>query len=72
MNKRNIFIAMATGILGGPGKGLEQFLRYGGLEGCNPVVINYKLPLECKQTDYVRVIKGTGAPMEQLLQKQNF
>ncbi len=72
MNKRNIFIAMATGILGGPGKGLEQFLRYGGLEGCNPVVINYKLPLECNETDYVRVIKSTGAPMEQLLQRKTF
>ncbi len=72
MNKRNIFIAMATGILGGPGKGLEQFLRYGGLDGCNPVVINYKLPLECNETDYVRVIKDTGAPMEQLLQNKTF
>ncbi len=72
MNKHNIFIAMATGILGGPGKGLEQFLRYGGLDGCNPTVIDYVTPKDIGETDFVRTIKATGAPMTQLFQNKTF
>ncbi len=69
MSKPRVLIAMASGILGGPGKGLEQFLRHGGLEKCSPLVIDYVTGKEQGETEYVKVIKSTGAPMASLYQK---
>lgn len=39
--KPRVFISIATSILGGPGKGIIQFLRFGVLEQCRPVVSNF-------------------------------
>jgi glycosyltransferase involved in cell wall biosynthesis len=39
--KPRVFISIATSILGGPGKGLIQFLRFGGLDQSQPVVSNF-------------------------------
>ncbi len=72
MNKPNILIALATDILGGPGKGLEQFLRYGALEACNPLVIDYIINNDESETDFVRTIKDTGVPMAKLFQNNPF
>lgn len=71
MKKPRVLIAMASGILGGPGKGLVQFFRHGGLEGCSPLVINYRITSERdEKTDFVRAIQKSGAPMASLLQRK--
>lgn len=69
MTKPRVLIALATGILGGPGKGLVQFLRHGGLEGCSPVVIDYHRGFEKGETDFVKAVKTTGATMATLHQR---
>ena len=58
--KPRIFIAMASGILGGPGKGLVQFLRHGGLNACRPVIINYATAPE-QDTEFTRAFQDVGA-----------
>lgn len=58
--KPRIFIAMASGILGGPGKGLVQFLRHGGLENCQPVIINYATAPD-QETEFTRAFRDVGA-----------
>jgi glycosyltransferase involved in cell wall biosynthesis len=58
--KPRIFIAMASGILGGPGKGLVQFLRHGGLDACQPVIINYATAPE-QDTEFTRAFRDVGA-----------
>ncbi len=70
MHKPKVFIAMATGILGGPGKGLEQFLRYGGLDGCQPLLIDYVTGKEKGITDFVKIMTATGATVCPLYQKK--
>ncbi len=72
MHKPKVFIAMATGILGGPGKGLEQFLRYGGLDGCQPLLIDYVTGKEKGITDFVKIMTATGATVCPLYQKKTF
>ncbi len=68
--KARVFIALATGILGGPGKGLVQFLRFGGLEGCAPLVVDYSTDPENTETEYVRAVRAAGAPVAFLRQKR--
>lgn len=58
--KPRIFIAMASGILGGPGKGLVQFLRNGGLDACQPVIINYATA-PGQDTEFTRAFREVGA-----------
>jgi len=58
--KPRIFIAMASGILGGPGKGLVQFLRHGGLDACRPVIINYETAPD-QDTEFTRAFRDVGA-----------
>lgn len=70
--KPRVFIALATGILGGPGKGLAQFLSYGGMEGCFPLVIDYLRGFEQGETEFVRTIRGTGATVAPLRQTKTF
>lgn len=72
--KARVMIAMASGILGGPGKGVAQFLRHGGLRGCSPVVINYHTEddPDPPETEYVRNMRATGAILEHIRQKRTF
>ncbi len=70
MSKPRVLIAMASGILGGPGKGLEQFLRHGGLDLCSPLVIDYVTGKEQGTTEFVQVLRSTGAPMASLQQQK--
>lgn len=74
MNSRQpkVLIAMASGILGGPGKGLVQFLKNGGSQACYPVVINYKLPHEREDTEFVLKMRSAGAIVEDIVQKKTF
>ncbi len=73
--KPRIFIALATGILGGPGKGLVQFLKSGGLEGCYPILIDYETRPDAENlpdTEYAAAIKSTGARLVTIRQKKAF
>lgn len=70
MSKPRVLVAMATGILGGPGKGLIQFFRHGGLDGCSPVVIDYHRGFEREETDFVKAVTATGAPLVSLQQRK--
>ncbi len=54
---------MATGILGGPGKGLVQFFRHGGLDGCAPLVIDYRRGFETGETEFVAAVRAAGVPI---------
>lgn len=69
MNKPRVFIAMSSTILGGPGKGLEQFLRHGGLEGCSPLMVAYNTRPE-QDTEYITAMRATGAPVAVLHQRR--
>jgi glycosyltransferase involved in cell wall biosynthesis len=44
--KPRVFISIATSVLGGPGKGILQFLNNGGMSLCDPLVCNFFLPPE--------------------------
>ncbi|MDL2274581.1 glycosyltransferase [Desulfosarcina sp. OttesenSCG-928-G10] len=72
MHKPRVLIAMATSILGGPGKGLVQFLRHGGLEGCQPWIIDYHAECRQKETDFEKAIKVTGGTLVPLRQRKTF
>ena len=65
-----VFIAMATGILGGPGKGLAQFLRSGGRDGCYPLAIDYQIPNTPCETEYTRAMTAAGAHLAPLHQRR--
>jgi glycosyltransferase involved in cell wall biosynthesis len=69
--KPRVFIAMATRILGGPGKGLIQFFRNGGLESCDPICIDYMLGNK-RETDFVRAIEGAKVRIVPLKQRFAF
>lgn len=70
--KPKVFIALATGILGGPGKGLKQFLASGGLEKCEPLVVEYRTDASAGPSEYGLAMRSTGAQVEVLLQKKRF
>jgi glycosyltransferase involved in cell wall biosynthesis len=66
--KPRVFIAMATRILGGPGKGLVQFFKNGGTEGCEPLCIRYAGAGE-GETEFTRAIEGAGVRVLSLRQQ---
>ena len=68
--KARVLIAMASGILGGPGKGLAQFLRSGGLEGCYPLVAAYNRNPDMRDTEFILAMRATGAPVAVLRQRR--
>lgn len=68
--KPRVFIAMASDILGGPGKGLAQFLRSGGLEGCVPLIVSYNNTAFPRDTDFTRTMRDAGAPVAVLRQRR--
>ena len=68
--KPRVLIAMASGILGGPGKGLAQFLRSGGLEGCYPLVAAYNRNPDMRDTEFILAMRATGAPVAVLRQRR--
>ena len=68
--KARVFIALASGILGGPGKGLAQFLRSGGLEGCYPLMAAYNANPDQSDTEYITAMRATGAPVAVMQQRR--
>lgn len=68
--KPRVFIAMASGILGGPGKGLAQFFRSGGLEGCDPLMAAYNRQQDDEDTEFIREMRATGVPLAVLRQRK--
>ena len=68
--KPRVLIAMASGVLGGPGKGLAQFLRSGGLEGCYPLVAAYNRNPDMRDTEFILAMRATGAPVAVLRQRR--
>lgn len=66
--KPRVFIAMASSILGGPGKGLVQFFKNGGLESCYPLCITYVIAHSGK-TDFTHAIENAGVMVVPLRQK---
>lgn len=69
--KPRVFIAMASSILGGPGKGLVQFFRNGGLEICDPVCVTYTFNFNGK-TEFTNAVEDTGVRVVPLRQKRTF
>ena len=68
--KPRVFIAMASGILGGPGKGLAQFFRSGGLECCDPLMVAYKLQQDDEDSEFIREMRATGVTLAVLYQRK--
>ncbi len=70
--KPSVLIALASSILGGPGKGLRQFLGSGGLEGCRPLLVAYNNRPDLGDTEYITAMRDTGAPVAVLRQRHPF
>lgn len=71
MRRPRVCMLLATDRLGGPGKGLVQFLRHGGLAGCSPVVVAYEAG-EPGETEFTRAVRDTGADLRILRQRGAF
>jgi glycosyltransferase involved in cell wall biosynthesis len=66
-----VFISLATSRLGGPGKGLLQFLRSGGFELCDPVVADFVTGSGC-ESEFAQVMRSSGANVAALRQTRKF
>lgn len=66
-----IFISLATSNLGGPGKGLLQFLRSGGFELCEPVIADF-VTESGSESEFARVMRLSGANVAELRQRKKF
>ena len=66
-----VFISLATGHLGGPGKGLLQFLRSGGFELCEPVIVDF-VTASGRESEFARLMRMSGANIFALRQDRKF
>lgn len=71
MRRPRVCMLLATDRLGGPGKGLVQFLRHGGATGCSPVVVAYEAG-DPGETEFTRAVRDTGADLRFLRQRGAF
>lgn len=69
--KPRVLISLATSCLGGPGKGLLQFLRSGGLDGCWPVVVDF-VTATGPDSEYARTMRAAGVEVAGLNQRWRF
>lgn len=69
--KPRVLISLATSCLGGPGKGLLQFLRSGGLDGCRPVVVDF-VTATGPDSEYARTMRAAGVAVAGLNQRWRF
>lgn len=69
--KKHVLICMASRILGGPGKGLVQFLRCGGMEKCHPVMVAFD-SYERGDSEFITTMQRTGVDMALIRQKSPF
>ena len=65
-----VFINIATNEIGGPGKGLLQFLQTGGINICDPVVVSFSVDDKKEQFDLA--LENAGIPYELLIQKMAY
>jgi glycosyltransferase involved in cell wall biosynthesis len=68
--KPRVFISIATSVIGGPGKGLLQFLRLGGAQVCDPVVAGFCIGTQRGQFDVA--MGGMDVPFELLRQRLTY
>lgn len=69
--RKRVLICMASRILGGPGKGLVQFLRCSGLEKCDPLVVGFDSTGE-GESEFLSKMRATGVEVRVLRQKSSF
>lgn len=69
--KPRVFISLASSCLGGPGKGVLQFLKSGGLERCNPVLVDF-ITASGPNSEYARAMRAAGASVVELVQRRRF
>ena len=65
-----IFISIATYEIGGPGKGLLQFFRCGGLDICDPVLVGFK-KIKTKG-QFISAMENVDIPLEHLTQRVTY
>lgn len=65
---KNVLICMATRILGGPGKGLIQFLRCGGMDKCSPVMVAFDSNGKA-DSEFISRMQATGVDLKLLRQR---
>lgn len=59
--KPRVFINIATTNIGGPGKGLIQFMRNGGIELCEPLLTGFHMR-GTPRAEFTDAIEKTGVP----------
>ncbi|MCJ8503133.1 glycosyltransferase family 4 protein [Desulfatitalea alkaliphila] len=62
-----VFICIATNEIGGPGKGLLQFLRCGGLEVCDTVIVGFSV--NDIKSEFDLIIENVDVPFKLLKQR---
>lgn len=71
MAGKKVLICMASSILGGPGKGLVQFFRCGGLQQCNPVMVAFDDSGRA-DSEFIARMKDVGVDLELIRQDSPF
>ncbi|WMW66237.1 glycosyltransferase family 4 protein [Nitratidesulfovibrio liaohensis] len=71
MSRPKVCVFLATATLGGMGKALVQFLRTGGLDMCDPVVVAYSFGEPC-ETEFTSAVRESGATMACLHQRWRY
>jgi glycosyltransferase involved in cell wall biosynthesis len=66
-----VFISLATSTLGGPGKGLLQFLQSGGFELCDPFIVDF-VTASGHESEFAKVMRLSGANIFDLRQNKKF
>lgn len=69
--KPRVFISLASSVVGGPGKGLLQFLRAGGLECCDLVLIDF-VTHSGPDSEYATAMRDAGANVVGIVQNKRF
>ena len=65
-----LFINIATNEIGGPGKGILQFLRCGGGDICDPVIVGFCL--SNKKGSFDKALEEALLPHERLIQRRTY
>lgn len=71
MRRPRVGIWLATDNIGGPGKGLVQFLRAGGQERCEPIVVDYDNGVP-GETEFSKAVRATGARLVSVRQRRMY
>lgn len=69
--KPRVFINIATSNIGGPGKGLIQFIRNGGAELCDPLMTGFSIKGK-PEGEFTQALQTLGVPFALLEQRMAF